>query len=178
MMNAKKASWLEAVFLLCIAVVGILRSCVMVRTISSQARLKQSLASLPEPERAVLLDEAAGLGGGSDDRCYTAYVHRLYGSDQSAEDVSGFFRDTLLSGGEWKEIEQHPGSENLTLHDRQEGFRLSIDYNVGSYAMPGLATFPERSVAQARQQSAIPFVVVLDHADKATREKCWPGWEP
>jgi len=177
-MNAKRAAWLVIAFVLCIAVVGILRSCVFIRTAASQARLKRLTSSLPEPEKAVLLHEAAGVSGGSDSRCGTAFIARLYGSDQSAEDVLGFFRNTLLSGGEWKEIEQRFVSGKLTLHDRQKGFRLSIDYNIGSYAMPGFAQFSERSVIEARQQFAVPFVVILDHADRATREKCWPGWEP
>ena len=79
MMNAKKAAWLVVAFLFCIAVVGILRSCVIVRTAVSQARLKLLLASLPEPENAVVLDDVAGVGGGSDSNCYTAYVHRQCG---------------------------------------------------------------------------------------------------
>ena len=178
MINARRAAWFVVAFLLCMAVVGILRSCVIVRAVASQARLQRLLASLPEPENAALLDEAEGVAGGSDGKCYTAYVHRLYGSDQAAGDVLGFFRDTLLSGGKWKEIEQHSAGGKPTLHDRQEGFRLSIDYNVGSYAMPGFAAFSGRSVVKARQQFAMPFIVVVNHADRGTREKCWPGWEP
>ena len=68
-MNAKKAAWFVIAFLLCIAAVGMLRSCVLVRTVASQARLKLLLASLPEPAEMVLLDEIAGVSGGSDDRC-------------------------------------------------------------------------------------------------------------
>jgi hypothetical protein len=176
-MNAKKAAGFVIAFVLCIAVVGILRSCVLLRTAASQAKLRLLLASLPEPENAVLLDEASGVGGGSDDRCYTAYVHRLYGSDQVAEDILGFFRDILLSGDEWKETNQRSDSGKLTFYDRQDGFRLTIDYNVASYAMPGFTQFSESSIAEARQQFAMPFVVVVNHADRATRESCWPEWE-
>ena len=177
-MNAKEAAWFAAAFLLCIAAAGILRSCVFVRIAASEARLQRVLASFPEPENVVLMDEVAGVGSGSDEKCYTAYVQRLYGSDHTAEDVFGFFRDTLVSGGEWEEIEQHSAGGKLSFHDRQQGFRLSIDYNIGSYAMPGFATSAEHSLAKARQQSAMPFVVAVNHADRATSENCWPGWEP
>lgn len=115
MMNAKKAAWIAVTIALCMAIVAMLRSCVFVRTITSQARLQRLLASLPEPESVVLLDEAAGVGGGSDSGCYIAYVHGLYGSDQSPEDVLGFFRDALLSGGKWEEIDQHSPGGKLTL---------------------------------------------------------------
>ena len=177
-MNAKKVSWFVAAFPLCIAVVGILRSCVFVRTAASQARLQRLLVSLPVPENVVLLDEVTGVGGGSDSSCYTVFLHRLYGSDESVEDLLGFFRYALLSGGEWEEIEQDSAGGKLVLHARQEGFRLIIDYNLGSYAMPGFSPFSERSVAKARQQFAMPFAIAVNHADSETRENCWPGWEP
>jgi hypothetical protein len=177
-MSVKNAAWFVVAFVLCIAVVGILRSCVLFQAVASQARLKLLLASLPEPEKAVLLDEKAGVGSGSDSRCYTAYVNRLYGSDRTAEDVFAFFQDALLSGSEWTQIEQRSDNRKLTFYDRENGFRLTIDYNMGSYATRGFTQFSEHSVAEARQQFDMPFVVVVNHADTATRENCWPGWEP
>lgn len=109
-MNAKKAAWFAIAFVLCIAIVVMLRSCVIVRTAASQARLKLLLASVPEPEKVVLLDEVAGVSGGSDSRCYTAYVYRLYGSDRTPEDVFAYFQDTLFSGSEWTQNEPRSGS--------------------------------------------------------------------
>jgi len=177
-MSAKKAAWFVIALVLCIAVVCMLRSCVIVRTGASQARLKLLLASLPEPEKVVLLDEVAGVSGGSDSRCYTAYVYRLYGSDRTAEDVFAFFRDILLSGSEWTQDESRSGSRELSFYDRKDGFRLAVDYNLGSYATRGFTQFSEHSLTEARQRFAMPFVVMVNHADTTTRENCWPGWEP
>jgi hypothetical protein len=177
-MNMKNATRFVVAFVLFMAGASVLRSCVLFKTITSQARLTRLLPSLPEPEHVVLLDEVAGVGGGSDGRCYTAYVHRLYGSDRTAENVFAFFQDTLLCGSEWTQNEPRSGSRKLGFHDRQDGFRLTIDYNIGSYATPGFTQFSEHSGARARQQFAMPFVLVVDHADAATRENCWPGWEP
>jgi hypothetical protein len=177
-MGVKNVKWYVIAFMLCIPGVVMLRSCVLFKTVASQARLTRLLTSLPEPEKVVLLDEVVGVGGGSDDRCYTAYVHRLYGSDRTSEDVFDFFQDTLLSGGEWAQIESHSGSRRITFFDRKDGFRLTVDYNIESYATRGFTQFSERSLSEAQQQFALPFVVVVNHADSATRKSCWPGWEP
>jgi hypothetical protein len=177
-MTAKGAARLIVGFALCITVMIILRSCMLFRTVASQARLKLWLASLPEPQEVVLLDETTGVGSGSDERCYTAYVHRLYGSDQTAEDIFTFFQGTLLSSNGWEQIERSSSNRKLTFYNRKDGFRLSIDYNIGSYATRGFTRFSEQSLAEARRQFAMPFVVVVNHADAGTREICWPGWEP
>lgn len=177
-MKTKNAKWIVVSFVLCIFLAAMLHSCVFLKGITSQARLTWLLSSLPEPEAVVLLNEVTGVGGGSDSGCYTAYVHRLYGSDQTAEHVFSFFQDMLLSGNEWAQVESGPGSRKLSFLDRRAGFRLAVDYNLGSYAASGFGRFSEQSLAEAQAQFALPFVLVLNHADGTTREKCWPGREP
>lgn len=177
-MCRKNVKWFVIGLVLCMPGAVMLRSCVLFKTVASQAKLTRLLVLLPEPEKAVLLDEVVGVGGGSDDRCYTAYVHRLYGSDRTPEDVFAFFQDTLLPRGEWTQIESHSGSRTLTFYDRKDGFRLTVDYNLESYATRGFTQFSDRSLSEARQQFALSFVVVVNHADTATRKNCWPGWEP
>lgn len=177
-MNAKNARCFVVAFVLCIAVVGILRSCVLIQSVASQTRLKLLLTSLPESEGVVLLSEVTEVGGGSDERCYTAHVYRLYGSNRTADDILAFFQDTLLSRGGWEQIEQRPCGRTLAFHNRKDGFRLSVDYNIESHAIKGFAQFSEQSIAEARRQFVMPFVVAVNHADTVTRENCWPGWEP
>lgn len=177
-MGVKNVKWYVIALVLCIPGVVMLRSCVLFKTVASQARLTRLLTSLPEPEKVVLLDEVVGVGGGSDDRCYTAYVHRLYGSDRTSEDVFAFFQDTLLSRGEWTQIESRSDSKKLTFYDHKNGFRLTVDYNLESYAMRGFTQFSECSLSEAQQRFALSFVVVVNHADTATRKNCWPEWEP
>ena len=176
--NSKNAARFVVAFALCIVVLGILCSCVHVQSIASQRRLKSLLTSLPEPEGVVLLNEVTGVGGGSDERCYTAFVYRLYGSDRTADEIFAFFQDTLVSRGGWEHMEQRSSGRTLVFHNRKDGFRLSIDYNIESYAIKGFAQFSEQSIAEARRQFVVPFVVVVNHADSVTRENCWPGWEP
>lgn len=177
-MSTKRVTQFFVAVVLCVSVVVVLRSCVLLNSIASQVGLARLLTSLPRPEAAVLLDEVAGVGGGSDSGCYTAYVYRLYGSDQAAEDIFAFFQGILLSRDEWALTASDSSGRKLNFINRRDGFRLTVDFNLGGYATPGFDRFSERSVAEAQAQFSLPFVVVVNHADRTTREKCWPGWEP
>jgi hypothetical protein len=156
-----------------------LRSCVFVQIAVSQAKVKRlSTSLLPESEKLVLLEEATEVGGGSDDRCYTALLSRLYGSDQSAEDILAFFQDIFLPRSEWMQVETGCDSRKCTFLNREDGFGLVIDCGIESFATPGFTSFSEQSLAQAQQQFVTSCEVVVRHAVRSVRENCWAGWEP
>lgn len=150
---------------------GLLTYCTVVRSEQSKDRLENTIASLPQPQGVALLDEVTGIGGGSDKTCYTAYLYRLYGSDETATELISFYEETLLSEGGWEKIDLLSSSQDLTLYNRDGGYRLSVYFNLRD------SELPNQSIASALARFSTPYVLAADHADAATRKKCWPGWE-
>lgn len=159
---------------LSIVMLCLLSRCVVVRAEWAKWRLSWLLGSLPAPSTITLVGEVTGIDGGSDKTCYTAYLIRLYGTNRSAEEILGYYKDMLLSKGEWKREKELPGDQWLTFYNHKDGFRLAIEHGVTADYLE----LPTQSIVEAQRQFDTLVTIQALHADKATRERCWVGWEP
>ena len=118
------------------------------------------MQTIPEPPDVSLVDEVDGFFGGSDERCYGAYVDRLYGTESAFDDVLMFYEESMSSDG-WQRDRTASGPVwmSSTRH-----FLLSV------YSEVDASRIPSESIETAQKQFPTLYGLALTYM---VDPSCW-----
>ena len=113
------------------------------------------IASLPEPQGAVLIDEVERVTGGWTQPCYGAYIERLYGTELGFDNVLAFYEENLPSD-DWHRLERLSSPPMWASPTKQ--FALAVSPNVE-------ATFiSSESIDAGRKQFSTLYYLALSYS--------------
>lgn len=131
---------------------------------SGTEKIDRLLETLPTPPNVDLLYEQDGVRQGSQDACFFPYTKRLYGTDQSFEQIVEFY-ENVLNPAIWQKRTDDftlPGSPSW---EKGREFWLSLESD------PRL-DFPEEVINDAQSQYETVYFMVVTYIDRIAREKC------
>jgi hypothetical protein len=143
--------------------------------ISAATRLRRELLifmeGFPEPPESLLLSEAEDATGGSDDRCDGYVISRLYGSDQSLEDIVAQVADLVFEEYETAAYSGVNAETRLGL-SLGDGYRLGLS---GVELSPELIRDPFflHNDIEIHQPYATIFQINVVHIDSSAVAHCW-----
>ena len=134
----------------------VLLGCNALNTLMPERAVKNMFDALPQPEGIVLIDEVTRGTHGSDERCIGASSYRLYGTEQSFEQVMAFYEERL-PGGAWHKVEED--SPPTVWASPTKHFTLVVSSNVEATLIP-----PE-AIDHGRARFSTLYYVALSYVN-------------
>ncbi len=137
------------------------------------------IASLPQLQGTVLLDEQRQTRGGADDECYLGIAINLYGTDLSGQQVMDFYREYFTRRG-WTEYYDGAGRDSTNashLGMKAPALDYAFAVSVLKYRQSSVESYDEYEmrpgiVDDAFRQYDTVYVINLNYAEPWRRERC------